>query len=79
MPVSIVSAWLDGTTVDTDTFSGTLFPSASPLTIGERGDPGVATWTGGDLDEIAIFNTAVSDMELLELFDQGRGQFHLAG
>lgn len=73
----VVTAWLDGAVVDSATYSPALHQSMAMLTLGERGDPGINQWSGGGLDELAIFNLALADRTMTDLFDLGLGRFTL--
>ena len=78
----IVATW-DGTTLlmyqdgvqDADTQSAaiTLTPNAYPVTIGQTSDQAGNTWYTGSIDDVRIYNRALSAQEVQELYAAGSG------
>jgi Concanavalin A-like lectin/glucanases superfamily len=71
-----VSIYLDNALLVSDSFTGSIIGSSNPLLIGGRynsgGSRGAAV--NGSLDEIAIWNRALSTSEVSSLWNNGEGQ-----
>ena len=69
----IVNIYLNDTLIASDTsFTGSIIPSTNPLLIGQR--DGHYFPLNGSLDEIAIWNRALSTSEITSLWNNGAGQ-----
>lgn len=67
----VLSIYKDGRKVgESDIKIASLLNSTSPLEIG-RDRPGITEFFRGDLDEVRIYNRALSDQEITELYNQG--------
>ena len=64
---SLVS-WVDGRVVDSDTATGSPSLATGPLTIGSKRDPSESDFEG-DLDELWIFDAAISEADVQRLLD----------
>lgn len=71
-----LTMWFDGELVATQTYLGSIVDSSNPLRIGARSlllDPERNFAVDGRLDEIAIWNRALSQTEIAHLYNGGSG------
>jgi len=67
---STIKTYINGTEIDTDSTTGSATAITSNLTIGRR-EGYNDLYFDGTLDDIAIFDRALSDSEILELYQGG--------
>lgn len=63
--------YLNGTVYDSISFSGTAAPDNNPLILGKH-TPGTARYLIGKLDDVRIYNRAVSDSEIEKLYYESK-------
>jgi len=66
---STVIDYLNGVSVDTDSWSGSIPQGSSKLSIGANSDAGT-TWFNGTIDEVAIWARALNESEIQDRFQQ---------
>jgi hypothetical protein len=71
---SAFSLYFDDNVVGSTVFSGALTPSSNPLLIGRRDSADPRDFAvDGRLDEVAIWNRALSASEVASLWNNGQG------
>jgi uncharacterized protein (TIGR02145 family) len=71
--------YYDGTYVDSTVTTGAILPTAQDLVIGcirPSGEPTIRYFTG-DIDDIRIYNRALTDCEISQLYLEGTSSFSL--
>ena len=63
-----IALFKDGSRIAVDTFSGALKEAHTPLVIGARSDLGGGLFFGGKIDNVRIWNRALTDTEIASLF-----------
>ena len=61
----IITTYLDGSAVDTDSRAGNVNSLGSDLIIGRNG----SSYFNGQIDEVALFNTALSASKIQQIYD----------
>lgn len=65
-----VKFYLNEILFDSASFSGSVFPDNNPLIVGKH-TSGSARYLNGRLDDIRIYNRALSETEILRLYNEG--------
>jgi hypothetical protein len=65
-----VSIYLNGQKIGTQTVTGSIVPDNNPLTLG-LDSPGDTEYLQGKLDDVRIYNGALSQSEISELYQEG--------
>jgi hypothetical protein len=73
---STVKIYIDGDMVKEEGRSGNLTPNDSSLRIGHR--EGSPHWWNGVLDEVGVFNRALSEDEVNRIMNEGLGAIYLS-
>ena len=68
-----IKTWINGKVAATATGSRDLNPSNKSLSIGVRGDTKDIHWMQGVMDEIAIFDEALTEKEIQDIMNSPRG------
>lgn len=66
--------YVDGKKVQENPHSGNLLPNDMIFRIGNGGSLGQAYWWNGVMDDVAIFNKALSEQEINEIMKNGLGR-----
>jgi len=66
-----MKTWLNGEVVGTFDRPGVIWPSDKSLSLGVRGDTKDVHWMQGVLDEIAIFDDALTEEEIQAIMNDG--------
>jgi prepilin-type N-terminal cleavage/methylation domain-containing protein len=66
---SVIRLYVNGIEESNRSYSGTIASSANPLTIGGRFDG--SRFFKGSVDEVAIYNRALTDSEIVDRYDRG--------
>ncbi len=64
--------YIDGGVPDTQSHTGAIGDNDEPLEIGRRLTDGGHVYSNGAVDELEIFNRALSDTEIVDIFDHGK-------
>lgn len=69
--------YINGTLIQTTTFTSTFDIANTPVTIGGTGTVGYAGWTNGKIYTAQIYNRSLSALEVLQNFNAQRNRFGL--
>jgi len=68
-----IKSWINGKVVATATGSRDLNPSNKSLSFGVRGDTKDVHWMQGVMDEVAIFDEALTEKEIQDIMNAPKG------
>ena len=68
---SEIKIYIDGILKGTLSATGTINSNATPLLLGDAGYGGYSAWLNGKLDEVSIYNTALSQGDVTSIYNGG--------